>query len=75
MVRSDLGGNVKGTSRATADHFSKVRISFFAEFHLPLKKSVIYFKNCVLLTLFLSAYPALTLSIVLLPVQKVRVSM
>lgn len=47
---SDLGGNLKGTSRATADHLSKVYIPFsgfcVAEFHLSLKKNVIDCKNC-----------------------------
>lgn len=58
-----------------ADHFSKVCIPFFgfcvAEFHQSKKLSVTSFKNCVLLTL-LSAGPALTLSIALLPAQKVQ---
>lgn len=61
---------VKWTSRATADHVSKVCIPFF----VLLKEPIIYFKNCDLLTLFLSAGPALTLSIALLPAQKVQVS-
>lgn len=61
---------VKWTNRATADHVSKVCIPFF----VLLKEPIIYFKNCDLLTLFLSAGPALTLSIALLPAQKVQVS-
>lgn len=73
---SDLGGNVKGTSMATADHLSEVFILFFgfcvSEFRLSLKKNLSFTLKTGFF-LFLSAGTALTLPIALLPAQKVQV--